>query len=292
MLMKMTPTCIPCFLQRTLFEAELCEKVTCETKGEILKTACQTLGKLFNLNANSSYLATDIHRNTYRLLGTKDPYFEIKKLSTKEALKLYPFAKNLVEKSQNRLRSAILCSIVGNVLDFGIRGNEFLPEQFEANFERIYRQGLGADDTERVKEILGKAKNVLYFTDNVGEIVFDRLVCEELKKYPLSLSVVVKCEPILSDATTSDAKNAEIDKFAEILTTEMFAVGLNLEKISEKLLERIKNADLIIAKGMANYEVFSDYDYKPILYLLRSKCQPVADSLGVEKNMNVARLLE
>jgi len=54
---------------------------------------------------------------------------------------------------------------------------------------------------------------------------------------------------------------------------------------------RIENADLIICKGMANYESFSDTRYRPIAYLMRTKCLPVAVSLGVKKDISVAKLV-
>ena len=53
-----------------------------------------------------------------------------------------------------------------------------------------------------------------------------------------------------------------------------------------------KNSDVIICKGMANYEAFSETDYKPIAYLLRTKCTAIANSMGVDLNQNVIKLFE
>jgi uncharacterized protein with ATP-grasp and redox domains len=75
------------------------------------------------------------------------------------------------------------------------------------------------------------------------------------------------------------------------MTTNAFAVGLDFDKITPELMEKIESVDIIISKGMGNFEAFSETDYKPIAYLLRTKCPPVANALGFELNMNVATLI-
>jgi uncharacterized protein with ATP-grasp and redox domains len=77
----------------------------------------------------------------------------------------------------------------------------------------------------------------------------------------------------------------------EVMTTNAFAVGLNFEKISPELEAKIKTVEIIISKGMGNFEAFSETDHRPIAYLLRTKCPPVANALGFDLNMNVAKLI-
>ena len=54
--------------------------------------------------------------------------------------------------------------------------------------------------------------------------------------------------------------------------------------------EAIEGADLVISKGMANLESLSDSDIRPIAYLLRTKCDPVAGTVGEAKDINCAKL--
>ena len=82
------------------------------------------------------------------------------------------------------------------------------------------------------------------------------------------------------------------DVVEEILTTGAYAVGLPLKDIPDELAFHMGNCDLIISKGMGNFEALSEMDYKPILYLLRTKCNPVANALGLPKHLNVAKLFE
>ena len=76
----------------------------------------------------------------------------------------------------------------------------------------------------------------------------------------------------------------------EILTTGCFAIGLDFEKIPKELEKALEKADLIICKGMANYEAFSETDYRPIAFLLRTKCTAIANSMGLPMNINVVKL--
>ena len=107
----------------------------------------------------------------------------------------------------------------------------------------------------------------------------------------MRLTLVVKGEPILSDATREDAEKLSFREVVdEIMDTGTFAVGLDIENMPENLRKNLEETDLIICKGMANYEVFSETSYRPIAYLLRTKCEPIARSLGVETNINILKL--
>jgi uncharacterized protein with ATP-grasp and redox domains len=59
-----------------------------------------------------------------------------------------------------------------------------------------------------------------------------------------------------------------------------------------ELNNALKKADLIICKGMANYEAFSETDYKPVAYLLRTKCSAIAKSIGLPMNVNIVKLIK
>ena len=206
---------------------------------------------------------------------------------------LLPKAEALIAQSNDKLNTAILCSIVGNVLDFGIDGSLQTPEELKTNFDRIYNEGLGHNDVDKIKQYLKKDAKLLFFTDNCGEIVFDKPLCKELKKYGVKIIVVVKGKPILSDATLLEAKQTNLKEVVdEIITTEHYAIGFDVKNQSATLRTHLEHADLIISKGMANFEALSETEYKPILYLMRTKCNPVAAALHLPKNINVAKLIE
>ena len=292
--MKIHTECVPCLLKRIVFEAEHSTKNK-KLQEETLKKACQLLAELYDPNSCSASIATKVHKVAYETLGDKDPYKDLKMKSNRIAQSLVPIAKDFISKSSNPLKTAILCSIIGNMMDFGIEGGSERPEDLTKIFNKYIEEGLGYDDYDKLLNILKKSKKVLLFTDNCGEIVFDKILCQELKKmFPnIFLTLVVKGEDILSDATVDEAVELGFDEVVdEILTTGCFAVGVDFDRMPEVLKKSLDGADLIICKGMANFESFSETDYHPIAYLLRTKCRPIANSIGLPKNISGIKVFE
>ena len=284
----MTPECVPCLIRRVLFEAE---EVDDSFGVRAVKNASQMLGELFGEDVCSATVATHVHRETYKLLGTKDPYSVLKKKSNDVALEVYPFAEKFVRSSKDPLRSAFLCSILGNVLDFGIGAGYDDPARLKKEFKNLLKEGLGHDDTPRIKTLLRKSKNVVYLGDNCGEIVLDRLALEELKRFDIDLTLVIKEEPILADATKKDISALGIECIVDrIVEAPGFAVGIDLDSLNGKFGKTMRKAVLIIAKGMANFESISETDLAPVAYLLRTKCSPVANAMGLKKDINAVKL--
>lgn len=290
--MKIQIECAPCLLKRIVFEAEQSTKDK-ELLTKTVKNACKLLSELYDPNVCSATIATKVHKIAYDTLGNDDPYCDLKKQSNKIAQSLLPRVEALIKSSDDPLRITMLCSIIGNMMDFGIPGASERPEGLSEIFEETFAEDLGCDDFDELKILLSKSKNVVLFTDNCGEIVFDKVLCRELKKFNpnIFLTVVVKGEPIISDATLKDVEELNFkEETDEILTTGCFAIGLDFKKISPMLENVLEKADLIICKGMANYEAFSETNYSPIAYLLRTKCNAIANSMDLPININVVKL--
>jgi len=290
--MKIHTECVPCLIKRIIFEIEHSTK-DIEKKNKAIKIACKVLSEQFDLDTCSATIATNVHKIVYETLDDDDPYRDLKKQSNKVAKDLVPKVEEFVACSDDPLRIIIICSIVGNMMDFGIEGASKDPEFLQEEFENLFVQDLGYDETDELKKILFESKKVLLFTDNCGEIVFDKILCRELKKFNpnIFLTVVVKGKPIISDATLDDIKELNFKEFSdEILTTGCFAIGLDFEKIPAELKKALEQADLIICKGMANYEAFSETDYAPVAYLLRTKCTAIASSMKLPLNISAVKL--
>lgn len=286
--MRMNPECIPCLIGRVLFESEEADP---ESSVKAVRNASAMLGELFGEGVCSATVATKVHRETYRILGTEDPYRRLKKLSNKVALDIYPYAERFVARSKNPLRDAFLCAIVGNVLDFGIGTGFDNPVVLKREFSNLVSQGLDHDDTPRIRTTLKSARRVVYLGDNCGEIVLDRLALKELNKFDVDLTLVVKEKPILTDATRKDISGLGFGKIVDrIVEAPGFAVGIDLDSLNGPFGKMLRDADLIIAKGMANFESLSETDLAPIAYLLRTKCTPVADAMGLRKGINAVKL--
>ena len=169
---------------------------------------------------------------------------------------------------------------------------ELLPRD-QVVFDRMVAQGLGCDDTDVLRELLEKVPGVVYMFDNCGESQLDKVLIRQLRRMGKRVVGVVRGAPILNDVTEEDALRIGLDREMDrLLTTGKFYVGIDWDDIPAELEKEIRGCGLIIAKGMANYEATSDRRLPvPIVHILRTKCMPVASSLGVPENINVVRVI-
>ena len=285
--MKIDPRCAHCLLKRVHYEAELSTDDP-EIIGKAVISGLDALHRNFKPGEPAARISTAVHRATYEALGDPDPYLEKKLLSRIIAFDLMPLARSIVgdEISIDAFRRAVVVATIGNTLDFGVEGFDVKEDKFEEEFRRLYTQGLDVDDTKNMMPLLN---DVVYIADNSGEILLDTLVINQIKGLGGKVTLVVRGAPMLNDATMEDIEvhGIEADR---VLTTGSNAIGVCLEDAPPELVEAFGRASIIISKGMANYETMSEYGYTPIAYMLRTKCQAVADDLGLETGILVAKL--
>ena len=286
--MKLTPDCVPCLMKRVLFQARLLEN-GCES--EAVGAALRAYAKEYAVGRNSAEVATEVHRSAYEVMGA-DPYIKIKLDADRIAEEYLDQVMGYVDSAEDRFSAAVRVAVIGNIMDFGVSLSS--PEEFRAVFKKLLDQGIGSDDTARMKELLTDSKSVLYFFDNCGESQFDKLLIREIQRMGVRVVGVVRGERILNDVTMEDAERIGLDKILDrTVSTGTFAVGAVLYKAKDDLKEELDRADMMICKGMANYESLSDQDAgMPKVFILRTKCGPVARSLGVPENINVVRVAE
>ncbi len=288
--MRMSPECVPCLVRRVLFETM---EVDPAKSVDTVKYASAALGRLFGPDVCSAVVATEVHRGVYDLLGDDDPYKELKAKSNEVALELYPAAERFVARSRDKLRASFLCAVVGNVLDFGIGTGFDHPVTLKKEFRNLLDEGLGHDDTPKLRKLLRKGAKVAYLLDNCGEVVFDRLALKQLRTLGVHVTLVVKEDPILTDVTMKDIAGLGIEKLVDrVVEAPGFAVGIDLASMEGEFGRLLRGHDLVIAKGMANFESLSETDLAPIAFLLRTKCAPVADNIGLKKDINAVKLFE
>lgn len=293
--MKVDPQCVPCLLGRILYEVRLAGGGK-EVQRKAMKSALDIMSRGFSEEVSSVHLATEVHRETYRLLGDSDPYRVMKKRSTAVALELLPLAERYYREAEDPLTAAGTLAVVGNLLDYGIMDAITGPDVLKENFIKYLSEGLHVNHLPEAKRLLleSEERNVLYFTDNAGEVVFDRFLIEEFRKTGARVFLVPKGVPILTDATVEDVKEAGLLPLVDgLYTTPTFYVGVELRKIDDKLKKAMEEATLIVYKGMANYEAVSEPEgerYRPRMFIMRAKCDPVASSLHVRKGQNIALL--
>ncbi|MEG6511550.1 ARMT1-like domain-containing protein [Desulforamulus ruminis] len=223
--------------------------------------------------------STEALLEVYKKIANDDPYKEAKKSSNDLALKLYPALKDLLEDSEDRLYSALKISVAGNIIDLGINKSF----DIQGSLQYSLKTGFAKDDYRDFLGKLQKAKEVVIIGDNAGEIVFDRILVEELTRRGKKVIYVVKEGPILNDSTMEDAFYVGMDKVARVITTGSRYLGVSFNHISQEFLSLLQNSELIISKGQANFETLEDQSFTKgrIYYLLKIKCEGVGRVAGV-----------
>lgn len=277
-------------MRRVLFQSRL------EGGGlefEAVKAAVDVLSDRMTDGTTSVDIATDVHRKAYQAIGSDDPYRDIKVRADTVAEPYVDMLEAAVERSDDPLRSAIVAAVVGNIMDFGGGSAISDPDEFMGVFDGMVAQGLGCDDTDVLRELLERVPGVVYMFDNCGESQLDKVLIRQLRRMGKRVVGVVRGAPILNDVTEEDALRIGLDREMDrLLTTGKFYVGIDWDDFPAELEEEIRGCGLIIAKGMANYEATSDRRLPvPMVHILRTKCRPVASSLGVPENINVVRVI-
>jgi len=223
--------------------------------------------------------AIDVYAKIHEITGIADPYQAAKMESNRLAAANLPRFEQILAQHQDWPQDALLALILrfviaGNIMDFGALESFDL----EAMLERCVSESPAIDHTSQLWTCissLDKGAKVLYLADNCGEIVFDTLLVRYLAERGLAVTVAVKDAPIINDAMICDAKVAEIDRYATIISNGTACPGTSLSLSSEEFRTAFAQAELIIAKGQGNFEGLSEVP-RDIFFLLALKCRVTA----------------
>ena len=292
--MKVDVECAPCLLHRGY--REIIEATSDKAlQFRAMATLTRLLNNDFKPTAVPARLGTKRDRLVKTVTGNADPYAKKKWTSNQHALEILPQVKRLVAQektTEDRFRKACLCAIVGNIIEFDIPEHEFKFEDI-AKLVSQAQEDLAVDEIAKILEAARKAEDILYLTDNAGEIAFDTLLVAQLKKLGGRVIVAVKGKPIINDATMQDAKAVGMQEIADdLISNGTDTVGLILKDCSKRFAALYRSADLVVAKGMGYAETLTETKLTvPHALLLRTKCSPVARFFGTVKDKNVAKLL-
>ena len=192
---------------------------------------------------------------------------------------------------EKRLRLAI----AGNILDFSIYADLDIAAAMETMKEAFTKPICGtlaassADAQERVppsdivvelKRRMDAAKSILWIFDNCGEAVFDRLLIEPYRE---KITLAVRGKPAFNDLTRAElAESGYPEGFAAggVVSNDDGVPGVVDATCGDAFRAAFSRADLIVAKGQANFETMSDRTDKPIAFLFLAKCPVVCREVG------------
>ncbi|MBN1898182.1 MAG: DUF89 family protein [Spirochaetes bacterium] len=283
--MKTYLDCIPCFFRQALEAARLTGAGE-TTQKKILDELAEMLPR-FSLNSTPPEMGIMIHDLIKKITGNRDPYLRVKKKSNHMALALYPDLKKKVLHAKDQFLSAVELAIAGNVIDYGVKNSL----DIEAELKKILSEEKKAIHRERkslfnyplFKKVVEKAKTILYIGDNAGEIVFDRILIEQMKEGETDRKIIfaVRDRPIINDVLLEDAYFCNIDRSARVISSGSPAPAAVPALCSREFQQIFEQADMIISKGQGNFEALSE-EKRSVFFLFMAKCPVVANHIKAD----------
>ncbi|SFV75110.1 DUF89 domain of unknown function [hydrothermal vent metagenome] len=240
----------------------------------------ENMSQTFSFTKTPPQIAADVYKKLSILAQKEDLYDEVKQHSTKKALSFIPKLQEKLQTSSDKFLTATKIAVAGNVIDLAAEVEFDLGDELE----KIFETNFACDDTKQLQTKLTHANKVVILGDNVGEHIFDALFIQTLQElYPnKEYYYFVRGVPIINDVTYKEAKEAGFDTFCTIIDSGVNTPGFDYKRASKKAQKLFDEADIIISKGMGNYESLSPSHRKNICFLLKVKCEVVANALQKE----------
>jgi len=274
--MKTYFDCISCFVQQTISTLRrISDDEAIQEEG--LRKVLLLLSEI-NLNLPPPVMAQPIYRTIREVTGDADPFAQEKTNQNIYVNSLVPEIKERYQNYPDLFVKMLRLSIAGNIIDSGVNSDV----KREDVLKSIYCSLETPIDMKAVNELrnaITEANVILYLGDNAGEIVFDKLLIEQMPHD--KVTYVVRGAPIINDVTIKDAQEVKMDELVDVIDNGSDAPGTILDDCSQGFRERFESADLIIAKGQGNYETLSAAN-KSIFFLLQAKCPVIARDIGCE----------
>ncbi len=248
--------------------------------------------------------------STY-LGATSDIYASHKREHTRFALDIYQEIRTAVLSHKHPIAICCYLAIRANWIDcaqetispfmagFREEINEILDAQLPQ--EDLYQSSNPYYHLPQFERWLQKPITVLYECDNMGEIVFDLLLCEHLLSLGHRIILTTKSTPVLNDVTYTDLENllqdlalAHLHIFLDsgqlsYIETQSQVGGKYIYAVSDAYKEAYQKSHLLILKGQGHFYTmpmgykknrkFVPYSYKkPIVYMMGLKAPFIFNS--------------
>ncbi|MCY3413419.1 MAG: DUF89 family protein [Candidatus Heimdallarchaeota archaeon] len=232
-----------------------------------------------------------VRQDYFKSIGILDSYTKEKELGMEIGRKIF----EKYREEDFTLDQCLQLSQIGNGMEFDVGGyyknqDEIFDEmilQIEQVKRNTWKHTVGFSSELIVENV----QTILYFFDNVGEHFLDVFLIRKLQNLRKQVKVVVKGKVVLNDVTRAEMKDYPLD--VEILDNGSDDIGMFMYHIPEKLKQEIGLTDLLIFKGMANFETLSRIPFNaPQLFILKAKCNPIAQANGTVKGEYVLRYVK
>ena len=291
--------CIICVLEDVYTAADTIHLDEAD-KQRLVKETLAMLSREPSKEQVPSVYITEAHRILKKVARRKDPFEKERRLCNEVGMSIAERVDSQLEAingKYERFNFLAKWAITGNLIDIRTAGTSYTLTRDDLYNQLLetFNEKFAVDELKKIFELTKSPKKILYILDNVGEIALDRLFIRELKGYGNSITAAARGGPMTSDATPKDLSFVGIDKVVDkVITTGPDTLGLSLAEASEGFLKEIKDADVIIGKGQANFYNLSTYRPKfagDVVALFRTKCDYISSFFGKTGKMRLAMLI-
>lgn len=277
--MKMNYECLPCLVNQVVKVADM---TNADNREELFKKVFTYLSGLAFTETNPEIIGT-AYAIIKEHIGSHDPYKDIKKYYNKMFLDLSETLEKEINSSEHVFEKAVKYAVIGNIIDFNPIHNSEISHIMKW-FEDSDKYTFAINHTEQMVSDLKTAKVLLYLGDNCGEICLDKILLKKVKLLNPQLQIYfgVRGEAVINDSVEEDAYFVGIQEVAAVISNGDGSLGTVISRTSEEFRRIFHRADIIIAKGQANYESLSEERNKNIYFLLMTKCKVIADDIGTD----------
>ena len=275
--------CLNCALNQVTATTELLGMEMPRRKA-LMQQAVELIARK-GVDRNNCELIEEVYRIVTRAVGDEDPYRDVKAHFNRGMLRLCPEVRRHIQESGDPLRAAVRAAIAGNLIDLAALGLEISLEAAMEKVREVDRTGMYVDDCDSLKAALSRARTLLVLGDNCGEIAMDKLLIETLRGlYPqLRVQYGVRGTAVVNDVTREDAAMVGMEDVAEVIDNGDSLLTTLLRRTSPEFNRAFYGADVVIAKGMGNYEGLYGCDRGDIWFLMIAKCNVIARLTGTPR---------
>ena len=273
--MQLKPDCFVCLYNQTLrvTKALSCDE---ECADRVLQKIAAELATL-DPHQTPPEAAAILYPKISQIVGKEDLYEAQKIESTNKALALLDFVWERIDQADDELDAALRAAVAGNVIDFATQ----VSFDLEREIQKIFDATFAIDQKKEFIRKLSQAKSLVVIGDNVGEHVFDKVMIEVFKeRFDIDVYYFVRGRPIINDVTIIEAAEIDMPKVCEVVDTGVDTPGFIYERANKRARELFDGADLILAKGMGNFECLEGRIDDRLYYLFKIKCSVVANRVG------------
>ena len=274
----LSPHCIRCMLDKYL---DACPSdVSWQERADYMRLVLRTVA-----DGSVEQTAPEITNTLSEILSTrygiKRDFAGIKRHFNDLVLGLEPKLTERYAASTDPLDLAIRCALVGNFIDFGPTG-DVSEERLLELVDQAPAMELDEEALSDLKDRIMRARTITILSDNCGEVVLDKLLIAEIAKAnpTAEITAIVRGAETSNDATLEDARQVGLDTIARVIDNGSGIAGTCLTDVNDETLAALHDSDLVISKGLANYETLFGKG-ENIYFLFLCKCALYVEVFGV-----------